>query len=153
VEERSGLYHRRRRGARLFRDSSVTLPCQTLPVNRLVRSNGDRIQLDGWPELYDRQKSKGFTALNVPARLRADYSTSSMEPLRNLKDFGEAKMHSEPNKRDLVVTRIFDAPVEQVWKAWSDRDLVMRSPRWIPAKAEQPSFACITLEHTRKLCP
>ena len=28
--------------------------------------------------------------------------------------------------RDLVVTRIFDAPVEQVWKAWSDPDQVMR---------------------------
>jgi uncharacterized protein YndB with AHSA1/START domain len=29
-------------------------------------------------------------------------------------------------KRDLVVTRVFDAPVEQVWKAWSDSDQVMR---------------------------
>ncbi len=29
-------------------------------------------------------------------------------------------------KKDLVVTRIFDAPVEQVWKAWSDPELVMR---------------------------
>jgi uncharacterized protein YndB with AHSA1/START domain len=29
-------------------------------------------------------------------------------------------------KRDLVVTHVFDAPVEQVWKAWSDSDQVMR---------------------------
>ena len=29
-------------------------------------------------------------------------------------------------KRDLVVTRILNAPVEQVWKAWSDPELVMR---------------------------
>jgi uncharacterized protein YndB with AHSA1/START domain len=29
-------------------------------------------------------------------------------------------------KRDLVVVRTFDAPVEQVWRAWSDSGLVMR---------------------------
>lgn len=27
-------------------------------------------------------------------------------------------------KKDLVVTRVFDAPVEQVWKAWSDTEYV-----------------------------
>ena len=35
-------------------------------------------------------------------------------------------MSSEPVKRDLVVARIFDAPVEQVWKAWSDPEEVKR---------------------------
>jgi uncharacterized protein YndB with AHSA1/START domain len=35
-------------------------------------------------------------------------------------------MNSEQKKRDLVVTRVFDAPVEQAWKAWSDPELVMR---------------------------
>jgi uncharacterized protein YndB with AHSA1/START domain len=29
-------------------------------------------------------------------------------------------------KRDLVVTRVFDAPVAQVWKAWSDPEYVMQ---------------------------
>jgi len=29
-------------------------------------------------------------------------------------------MSTEPVKRDMVITRVFDAPVEQVWKAWSD---------------------------------
>jgi uncharacterized protein YndB with AHSA1/START domain len=29
-------------------------------------------------------------------------------------------------KRDLVFTRLFDAPVEQVWKAWTDPELVKR---------------------------
>jgi uncharacterized protein YndB with AHSA1/START domain len=29
-------------------------------------------------------------------------------------------------KRELVVTRVFDAPVEQVWKAWSDPEYVMQ---------------------------
>jgi uncharacterized protein YndB with AHSA1/START domain len=29
-------------------------------------------------------------------------------------------------KRDLIITRVFDAPVEQVWKAWSDPGCVMQ---------------------------
>lgn len=29
-------------------------------------------------------------------------------------------MSTEPKKRDVVVTRVFDAPVERVWKAWRD---------------------------------
>jgi uncharacterized protein YndB with AHSA1/START domain len=33
-------------------------------------------------------------------------------------------MNSEPKKRDVVVTRIFDAPVEQVWQAWVEPDMV-----------------------------
>jgi uncharacterized protein YndB with AHSA1/START domain len=35
-------------------------------------------------------------------------------------------MSTESKKHDLTVTRVFDAPVEQVWKAWVDPDLVMR---------------------------
>ncbi len=35
-------------------------------------------------------------------------------------------MSTEPRKRDVVVTRVFDALVEQVWKAWSDPKYVMR---------------------------
>jgi uncharacterized protein YndB with AHSA1/START domain len=37
---------------------------------------------------------------------------------------GEAKMSSAPKKADLVVTRVFAAPVERVWKAWTDSGLV-----------------------------
>jgi len=29
-------------------------------------------------------------------------------------------------KEDLVVSRVLDAPVEQVWKAWTDPEHVMR---------------------------
>lgn len=29
-------------------------------------------------------------------------------------------MSSEPTKHDLVITHTFDAPIAQVWKAWSD---------------------------------
>ena len=33
---------------------------------------------------------------------------------------------SNAKKKDLVVTRVFDAPLEQVWQAWSDAEYVMR---------------------------
>jgi len=35
-------------------------------------------------------------------------------------------MSAEPKKRDLVVTRVFDAPIELVWKAWTDPEYVMQ---------------------------
>ncbi len=35
-------------------------------------------------------------------------------------------MSAEPVKHNMVVTRVFDASVEQVWKAWSDSGQVMR---------------------------
>lgn len=34
-------------------------------------------------------------------------------------------MSTKPKKRHVVVTRVFDAPVEQVWKAWIE---VLRLP-------------------------
>ena len=40
-------------------------------------------------------------------------------------------------QRDLVVTRVFDAPVELVWKAWSDAEQVMRW--WGPEGFTSPS--------------
>ena len=33
---------------------------------------------------------------------------------------------TEATERELVVTRIFDAPVELVWKAWTEPERVMR---------------------------
>jgi len=33
---------------------------------------------------------------------------------------------NQVEKKDLVITRIFDAPLEQVWKAWSETADVMR---------------------------
>lgn len=35
-------------------------------------------------------------------------------------------MSNQAEKRDLVITYVFDAPVEQVWQAWNDPDLIMR---------------------------
>ncbi len=40
-------------------------------------------------------------------------------------------------KKEIVITRIFDAPVELVWKAWTDPTLVMRW--WGPDKFTCPS--------------
>ena len=44
---------------------------------------------------------------------------------------------ADAEKRDLVITRIFDAPVEEVWKAWTDPDYVMRW--WGPTGFTSPS--------------
>jgi len=30
------------------------------------------------------------------------------------------------NDSELVITRIFDAPIEQVWKAWTEPERIMR---------------------------
>jgi uncharacterized protein YndB with AHSA1/START domain len=38
----------------------------------------------------------------------------------------DAQTPKSGKKRDLVFTRIFDAPVERVWKAWTDPEQVMR---------------------------
>jgi uncharacterized protein YndB with AHSA1/START domain len=35
-------------------------------------------------------------------------------------------MSADPQKHNVVVTRVFNAPVEKVWKAWSEPELVMR---------------------------
>jgi uncharacterized protein YndB with AHSA1/START domain len=35
-------------------------------------------------------------------------------------------MSAEPTLRNVVVTRVFAAPVEQVWKAWSEPAMVMQ---------------------------
>jgi uncharacterized protein YndB with AHSA1/START domain len=40
-------------------------------------------------------------------------------------------------KRDLVITRLFDAPVEQVWRAWTEPEYVMRW--WGPTGFTSPT--------------
>lgn len=40
-------------------------------------------------------------------------------------------------KRDLVIIRVFDAPIEAVWKAWTDPEQVMRW--WGPTGFTSPS--------------
>jgi uncharacterized protein YndB with AHSA1/START domain len=40
------------------------------------------------------------------------------------REAGIFSMNNEAQKHDLVITRIFDAPIASVWKAWSDPDLI-----------------------------
>ena len=47
------------------------------------------------------------------------------------------KATGKVEKRDLVITRVFDAPVESVWKAWTDPEQVMRW--WGPTSFTSPS--------------
>ena len=49
----------------------------------------------------------------------------------------EIYMENIPKKLDLVITRVFDAPIEEVWKAWSDPEYVMRW--WGPDFFTSPS--------------
>ena len=46
-------------------------------------------------------------------------------------------MSAEPKKSDIVLTRLFEAPVEQVWKAWTDPRQVVRW--WGPTGFSSPS--------------
>ena len=41
------------------------------------------------------------------------------------------------NVSDLVITRVFDAPIEQVWKAWTEPERIMRW--WGPQDFTAPS--------------
>ncbi len=43
---------------------------------------------------------------------------------------------TDDNKRDLVVTRLFNAPLSLVWKAWSDPEYVRQW--WGPAGFTSP---------------
>jgi uncharacterized protein YndB with AHSA1/START domain len=47
------------------------------------------------------------------------------------------KTTDDVKKSDLVITRVFDAPVELVWKAWTDPEYVMRW--WGPTGFTSPS--------------
>jgi uncharacterized protein YndB with AHSA1/START domain len=47
-------------------------------------------------------------------------------PNNELRGNSMAGQTDKTNKRDLVVTRVFDAPVELVWKAWTESEHVMR---------------------------
>jgi uncharacterized protein YndB with AHSA1/START domain len=65
--------------------------------------------------------------VNMDEMVGKDFETG----LANLKTVAEA------GKQDLVLTRVFDAPVEAVWKAWTDPEQVMRW--WGPTGFTSPS--------------
>lgn len=51
----------------------------------------------------------------------------------------KARARSKQGGRDLVITRLFDAPRELVWKAWTDPELFKRW--WGPKDFSAPSVA------------
>jgi uncharacterized protein YndB with AHSA1/START domain len=73
----------------------------------------------------------------------ADNSTSAatrgftVQPNSKLRDNHLADAIANVEKRDLIITRVFDAPIEQVWKAWTDPAFVMRW--WGPTGFTSPS--------------
>jgi uncharacterized protein YndB with AHSA1/START domain len=46
-------------------------------------------------------------------------------------------MSTEPNKHNVVVTRVFETPVEQIWNAWVEPEMVMQW--WGPTGFTSPS--------------
>ena len=42
---------------------------------------------------------------------------------------------SAPSDRELLITRVFDAPRELVWKAWTDPHLATAAARKPPSRA------------------
>ena len=57
----------------------------------------------------------------------------SQERMPNMSEDTTQSVHKE----DLVVTRIIDAPIELVWKAWTDPEHVMKW--WGPKYYTSPS--------------
>ena len=53
------------------------------------------------------------------------------------KDPAQLPTNQDVKKEDLIVTRIIDAPVEQVWRAWTDPEYVKRW--WGPKDYTSPS--------------
>jgi uncharacterized protein YndB with AHSA1/START domain len=56
----------------------------------------------------------------------ASEPSTSVAGSDSAKEATELDTGQSPEKRDLVVTRTFDAPAESVWKAWSDSGYVKR---------------------------
>ena len=88
------------------------------------------------------------TAFAVVAALSVSALVASIEPASvsaasasaNTQILGGTHMtatRANPEIRDLVITRVFDAPVERVWKAWTDPKFVMRW--WGPTGFTSPS--------------
>lgn len=65
--------------------------------------------------------------VNMDKMLGKDFETG----LANLKTISEA------GKQDIVLTRVFDAPLETVWKAWTEPEQVMKW--WGPRGFTSPS--------------
>ena len=90
---------------------------------------------------------KNYSALAVLAVLvasalivvggKSTEAETGASTLRTLKGSYMTDTTGNVEKRDLVITRLFDAPIEVVWKAWTDPEYVMRW--WGPTGFTSPS--------------
>ena len=77
-----------------------------------------------------------FAALAASALFVGGDKSASAE-IVELKGNSMTQATEKVKKRDLVITRVFDAPIELVWKAWTDPEQVMRW--WGPKGFTSPS--------------
>src|SRR5882724_9424216 len=52
--------------------------------------------------------------------------TGKVQPKTELQGTYMTDNNDNVEKRDLVITRLFAAPIERVWRAWTDPEYVMR---------------------------
>ena len=67
-----------------------------------------------------------LAVLIASALIAGDHNSIRAETGGPLKGNNVIDTTGRIEKRDLVITRIFDAPVERVWRAWTDPEYVMR---------------------------
>jgi uncharacterized protein YndB with AHSA1/START domain len=77
------------------------------------------------------------SALIVVVGGKSSKAETGASTLRALKGSYMIDIPANVEKRDLVITRLFDAPIEVVWKAWTDPEYVMRW--WGPTGFTSPS--------------
>jgi uncharacterized protein YndB with AHSA1/START domain len=61
-----------------------------------------------------------------PGNVAYDITATRVRSQSHVVEGGKDMTDRGSNKRDLTVARVFDAPVELVWRAWSDPEHVMR---------------------------
>ncbi len=96
---------------------------------RIYRLNAEAIKiLNDWTEMMRQLWNRRLDTMEAVLK----------EELKEQKKKGRGfRMNQESKKQELVITRVFDLPVELVWKAWTDPELVMKW--WGPEHYTSPS--------------
>src|SRR5206468_10783553 len=96
--------------------------------SRGIASSG-RIDSTGWRSIWKGER-------NAPGHQRTGGSNKPSK--KNVKPMGQATKAADKGKRrELVLARMFDAPRERVWKAWTEPAEVKRW--WGPKDFTVPS--------------
>ena len=78
-----------------------------------------------------------LVALFASTLLASAHKSGRIEIANQFEDGYMTATESNIEKRDLVITRVFDAPVEQVWTAWTDPEYVKQW--WGPTGFTSPT--------------